>query len=211
MSVSADGKTQLPPQFTRFCAMWGVTCIKTFSPIALPQPFTQLNSVPDVTTYSAPGAFPRAWVVPSAFGSPAGDDGKAFAAMDGPAFNPAQAAVVDGNAPALPMGAAAGTAVIVQDDPEHLEIQANSPGLLVLSDSWYPRWTATVDGSPAPVLRVNCAMRGVVVPRAGARVRMDYANPALVPLACLSWVAVLAAIAFVVRDYRRGREREAHP
>lgn len=43
------------------------------------------------------------------------------------------------------------------------EVDAKCAGLVVVSDTWYPGWTATVDGKPAPILEVNGALRGVVV------------------------------------------------
>ncbi|NBY46510.1 MAG: hypothetical protein EBQ56_01805, partial [Proteobacteria bacterium] len=41
---------------------------------------------------------------------------------------------------------------------------ADCDRLLVFTDSWAPGWSATIDGVPAPVLRVNNAIRGVMVP-----------------------------------------------
>jgi hypothetical protein len=35
------------------------------------------------------------------------------------------------------------------------------PGLLILSDTYYPGWKVTVDGQPAQLLRTNYALRGV--------------------------------------------------
>ncbi len=39
-----------------------------------------------------------------------------------------------------------------------------SPSLLRLADPWYPGWTASVEGKPVPLLRVNHALMGAVVP-----------------------------------------------
>ena len=36
-------------------------------------------------------------------------------------------------------------------------------GLVVVSDNWYPGWTAEVDGRPAKIWKVNTVIRGVVV------------------------------------------------
>ena len=38
-------------------------------------------------------------------------------------------------------------------DPDHpvLEVTTQAPGLLVISDTWMPGWTARVDGEPTPI------------------------------------------------------------
>ncbi|MEE9617190.1 MAG: YfhO family protein [Anaerolineae bacterium] len=45
-----------------------------------------------------------------------------------------------------------------------VEAEMTSPGLLVLSDAYYPGWEITVDNVPASLLRVNYALRGVYLP-----------------------------------------------
>jgi uncharacterized membrane protein YfhO len=52
-------------------------------------------------------------------------------------------------------------------------------GLLVLSDLWYEGWRATLDGRPVPILRVNHAVRGVVVPAGRGTVELRYEQPGL--------------------------------
>ncbi len=44
-----------------------------------------------------------------------------------------------------------------------VQIEKTRPGVLVLSDAWYPGWTATVDGNVAEVIPVDGALRGVEV------------------------------------------------
>ncbi|MBU6151494.1 MAG: hypothetical protein KGR25_08590, partial [Chloroflexi bacterium] len=41
---------------------------------------------------------------------------------------------------------------------------ADCDRLLVFTDSWAPGWSATIDGTPVPVLRVNNAIRAVMAP-----------------------------------------------
>ncbi|MDR3633289.1 MAG: hypothetical protein P4L84_05585 [Isosphaeraceae bacterium] len=51
-------------------------------------------------------------------------------------------------------------------EPQRVELDASldSPGLVILSDVFYPGWTLTIDGNPAPIYRANRMMRGAVVP-----------------------------------------------
>ncbi len=47
-------------------------------------------------------------------------------------------------------------------------------GLVVLSDTYFPGWTATVDGKPVGILEVYGALRGVVVEKGEHRIEMVY-------------------------------------
>jgi hypothetical protein len=44
-----------------------------------------------------------------------------------------------------------------------VETDAPSPGYLILTDTFYPGWKASVDGSPQPTYRANYLFRGVPV------------------------------------------------
>ncbi len=57
-------------------------------------------------------------------------------------------------------------AQIIAYRPEQVEIRTRSqaPALLVLGDTHYPGWTATVDGAETPIYTTNYLFRGVPVP-----------------------------------------------
>jgi uncharacterized membrane protein YfhO len=55
-----------------------------------------------------------------------------------------------------------------------LETDARAPGLAILTDSWFPGWTATVNGRDVPIERVDYLVRGVRVPAGRSRVVMRY-------------------------------------
>jgi len=80
---------------------------------------------------------------------------------------------LDGAQPAGP----GDRAEIVAYAPERVEIVTHSaaPALLVLSDSFYPGWRATVNGAPTPIKAVNGLFRGVVVPPGEQRVIFTFA------------------------------------
>ena len=61
--------------------------------------------------------------------------------------------------------------------PERVEIEVDAPadGMLVLTDTWYPGWRATRDGSELEVFRANGLFRAVRVPAGTSRVRFEYA------------------------------------
>lgn len=63
-------------------------------------------------------------------------------------------------------GTGSGSANITSYDPERIRIntQSSAPGILVLSEIWYPSWHVTVDGKQADLLVANYSLRGVAVP-----------------------------------------------
>ncbi|HEX9576837.1 MAG TPA: YfhO family protein [Myxococcales bacterium] len=74
-------------------------------------------------------------------------------------------------------------------------LRAPRDGLAVVLDPWFPGWSATVDGNPAPLLRANYAFMAVPV-RAGRHVlRLSYFPRRLWPGLA---IALLAAAALVV-------------
>lgn len=55
-----------------------------------------------------------------------------------------------------------------------IQATAVEPRLLVLSDTYYPGWQATIDGEPAKILKTNVALRGVVVPPGSHTIAMTF-------------------------------------
>ena len=53
------------------------------------------------------------------------------------------------------------------DNRLSFKINAKSPGLIVVRDSYYPGWRARLNGVEYPVIRVNGIARGIFVPSAG--------------------------------------------
>ncbi len=69
-----------------------------------------------------------------------------------------------------------GTARIVEDLPERVvvETDAATPAYLVLSDTFDPGWSATVDGQPAPIRPAYVAFRAVYLPQGKHTVVFTY-------------------------------------
>ena len=57
-----------------------------------------------------------------------------------------------------------------------VESNAKAPGVLVVSQAFYPGWSAIVDGHDAELLRVDYALSGVVVAAGPHRVELRYAS-----------------------------------
>ena len=104
-------------------------------------------------------------------------------------------------------GAASSTTTVIVDEPERIivETDAARPGLLVLTDTFYPGWRATVDGAPATLLRANYLFRAVHVPAGAHRVEFTY-DPAPFRRGLLvSSLALAAALAALVSPALRRR------
>ncbi len=72
-------------------------------------------------------------------------------------------------------------------------------GLLVVSETFYPGWEATVDGKPEPIDEVFGALRGVVLESGSHRVEMRY-RPGVVRLgAWLSFPAIALSLLLIFR------------
>ena len=114
-----------------------------------------------VGLYRLTGALGRAWVVPAARDvSP----DRMLAALASPVFDPSAEVLLEQPVPGIQHPASnIRYQVTLQDTPNGVTIHAvlDTPGYLVLADTWYPGWQATVNGVPAEVLRANYAFRAV--------------------------------------------------
>ncbi|MBU4017057.1 YfhO family protein [Patescibacteria group bacterium] len=67
-------------------------------------------------------------------------------------------------------------AVIVSHTPEKviIKVSSHAPGLLFLSDNYYPKWKARVNGLEAKVFRADYTLRSVLIPKGESRVEFYY-------------------------------------
>ena len=105
-----------------------------------------------------------------------GSANAALSAVTSPSFDPRRFAVTEKPLAGLPPSSAApdgltGDAHLVSYQGDKVVVQANATrsSLLVLTDTAYPGWKATVDGRAVPVEAADYVLRGVTVP-AGSRV-----------------------------------------
>ena len=92
-----------------------------------------------------------------------------------------------------------GSARIIEHSRHHvvIEAEAAAPGVLVLADTYFPGWTATVDGVPAPIAPVNLAQRGVPLSPGRHHVVFDYHDSALRYGKLLSLCGLLGVLALL--------------
>ena len=91
-----------------------------------------------------------------------------------------------------------------------IDAEAPADGFLLLADTFYPGWTATVDGAPAAIYRANHSVRGIQLPRAPrgpVRLRGAWLARGL-QITLLSAVAAAALAGGAAYVDRRGRARQ---
>jgi hypothetical protein len=99
------------------------------------------------------------------------DPGRVLDRLADPAFNPLATVLLEEEPPPGPASSGAGspstaTTEITTYEPETVVVRTESsePGFLVLTDQYYPGWTAEVDGVPQPIHRADYLFRAVAVP-----------------------------------------------
>ncbi|MBI5837410.1 MAG: YfhO family protein [Candidatus Eisenbacteria bacterium] len=91
-----------------------------------------------------------------------------------------------------------------------MDVEARSPGYLVVSELYYPDWKATVDGKAAPILKANGFTRAVRLDAGSHRVAMRFDSPVLrrglrLSLASAAVVLLLVLVPTVAGALRRAR------
>jgi hypothetical protein len=144
--------------------------------------FAQVHSG-DVKIYQALDLLPRAYAVHQALFLD--DDTEAIARLSAPDFDPSQVVILHGDpqrsADSLSSDAPDSTptqsdVAILSYQPHEIALQAHMerPGYIVLSDTWYPGWHASLDGQPIPIERANLAFRAVRVPQGSHTLTMSF-------------------------------------
>jgi hypothetical protein len=172
------------------------------------EPAAQAPSAPNVPNvagvtkvYRLAGLEPRrAFFAAEVISAP--DDDALYAALAAPGFDPFKTAIVGDTRLQVVTtsgGAADSSAVQVQTDTPGrvtFAVDAPSPGLLVLSEAWYPGWGARIDGAAAPVVPVDGALLGVPVPAGRHSVSFELHAPMLLWGGLVS-IAMLFVAAFL--------------
>jgi hypothetical protein len=125
-------------------------------------PLPVVHRGPEVTIYRNDAAMGRAWLVPQPR-----IVADSLADLAAPSFDPRQMVLLTSPvAEAQTSKGAVGVVESLQDSPNAVTIRAasESGGFLVLADTLYPGWQATLDGQPAEILRANHTFRAVTFP-----------------------------------------------
>ena len=100
---------------------------------------------------------------------------------------------------------------LIRDDADEVDVEVSleQPGLLVLSDSYYPGWNAYLDGRKVPLLRADYALRAVQLEAGTHRVRFSYEPQSLrLGLALSALGLLVTAGTFLAPRWRKVAEAD---
>ncbi len=151
---------------------------------------------------------PRAFLVYDVTFQPDTWDGSeaALVTMRDRAFNPLQQAVIHGDGQPLTAEAGTGRATITTYNDTHVEITVvtDSDAYLILTDAYFPGWTAALDGNPVDLYRADVMFRAVYIPAGEHTLTFDYAPawwPALLVIGVVVWLGVIVVMVIVWRGH----------
>jgi hypothetical protein len=167
-----------------------------------------LEAIGPVRVYENPNAMPRAWLTPTIVVASKPEVLKAIKTSklpDGRRFEPKKMALVETSVPFSPQPTDPNAVATIQEHSEtNLSVQTQSAqsAFLVLADTYYPGWEATIDGKASKIFQTNYISRGVVVPAGKHTVEFKF-NPLSFRLGlgiCMASFALLLYL--LVIDYR---------
>jgi hypothetical protein len=146
-----------------------------------------------IRVYSNPEAFPRVWSVHHVDGMAGEQD--IPARLEKPLAELRVRAFVVGRAPSLETCTAPDRVDLLLRRINSLTVAADMQckGMVVVGETFYPGWQATVDGRPAPIYEAYGFLRGVVVDGGRHRVEMRYRPKSVYWGAALTGIGLLAA------------------
>jgi hypothetical protein len=195
----------LPPR--RFYSLLGALNVKYISSFS-PLPDGQIELVrhfPEypLWLYELEGAVPRVYVVPAA--EHESDHAKTLERLASKDFDPLTTVLVDEPISLGNQAVFQAEARIVEYENQLVNIEASldSPGILVLADSFYPGWNAYVNGRQEKVYRANLFFRAVPLPAGTHTVQFRYEPRSFAIGRAVSIITFLSVIAVAILLYLR--------
>jgi hypothetical protein len=148
------------------------------------------------TIYRNDAALPEAIVVPQA--QVVADPQARMELLLDPSFDPRVEVLLSQapsppRLPSVPEGGQGGAASVSRTRPDQatIKVDVDRASYLVLADTYYPGWEATVDGQPTEILQANHAFRAVAVDAGRHNVVFEY-DPLSFRLG--AWITLGAAL-----------------
>ncbi|HEV2331158.1 MAG TPA: YfhO family protein, partial [Verrucomicrobiae bacterium] len=105
------------------------------------------------------------------------------------------------------------SAHIVSEQPDDLTVDASvpQPGFLLLLDTYFPGWTATVNGTKTPILRADYNFRAVQLPAGKSVVRFVYRPASFRWGIGLFFLGLAILAAMLVGNFRKSSKPTSEP
>lgn len=162
-----------------------------------------------------PPAYPHAWMV---FDAQVRTAEEVERMMKSGEVDLKKVALLETEPAIKPNGSGSGTASITTYESNRIVVKTTSdaPGILVLSEIYYPSWKVTVDGKEGQLLNADWSLRGVPVPAGEHTVEMRFESDAFGTGMWLTLLSLAAAVAGIVllrlRERKnRGTDRNGKP
>jgi len=158
--------------------------------------------------YENTTVLPRALVVPQCSVIP--DTALLLRRLHSAAFEPTREVFLEETPGDMPENGIASVPVITAYKNRSVEIDAQGPGWLVVSDLYYPGWHAALDEKKVNIYRANYTFRAVALPSGNHHITFTYAPDSFAKgwrLSLLSLTAIVAlAVYGAVRKRRSGSD-----
>jgi hypothetical protein len=160
---------------------------------------------------------PYSWVTPVAVKAP---DEQVLATVLDRRFDAKRAALFDTSAKVaasagvqtLPPALAIATSVR-HYEPGKVQIDLSAPApagsSLVVSENYYPGWTATVDGKTARIGRADYTFIGVELPQGARTIELNFTSPSYARGKTITWIAIALGLVMLGAGVWRDRRRLA--
>lgn len=86
--------------------------------------------------------------------------------------------------------------ILDHSNPSHISVQAEGPGLLVLSEVIYPGWQVRIDGQRAEILAYQGLLRAVDLPEGSHQVQFDFRPSSLYQGICGFSFTIIAILVY---------------
>jgi hypothetical protein len=163
------------------------------------------NGDSQIDVYLNTGALPRAQLIDRAVAVRSGEE--AWQAIHAAEFDPRREVVIEGGIDLHPPANidAARKLTFLNDSRDRVELSVLTPitTYLVMSDVFYPGWTAAIDDEPTQVYPANFAFRAVLVPPGEHRVALTFEPTTWRAGVIISAVTLVGLLGFGVWRWRR--------
>ncbi len=182
--------------------------------VIAPQGRFRLAYSGDVKIYEDVDVLPRAFCVGSVHA--VANDDEAIAYMQRPEFDPASEVAISNQGSGIgdqvtdhPVTLLPCRAKRVTYEPERvtLETNVNQDSYLVLTDAYYPGWTATIDGQSVSIERADVLFRAIKVPAGAHQIEFRYEPASFTIGSVISIGAWLLLIGLALINGVRARQR----